>query len=121
MRKTHEVLRLHFDLKLKQRQPTNSFAPAMLLTHHYVPLAFLLLAVVAELTVALAVGMRRSVLFPQQLQGDVLVVPEALCGCEKSQEGCGPGHAVASDRRRIRRLPTPLRTSAPEAARTNPP
>jgi predicted anti-sigma-YlaC factor YlaD len=45
----------------------------MLLAHHYVPLAFLVLVVVAELTVALAVGMRRSALFPQQLQGDVLV------------------------------------------------
>jgi hypothetical protein len=48
-------------------------AGAMLLAHHYVPLAFPLLVVVAELTVAVAVGMRRCVLFPQQLQGDVLV------------------------------------------------
>jgi hypothetical protein len=55
------------------------------------PLAFPLLVVVAELTVAIAVGMRSCVLFPQQLQGDVLVFLKLFVGVRKVRKVAGRG------------------------------
>ena len=64
----------------------------MLLAHHYVPLAFPLLVVAAEeLTVAIAVGMRRSVLFPPQPQGDVFVFLKLFVDVRKVRKVAGRG------------------------------
>src|SRR5215469_18969768 len=61
----------------------------VLLAQHQVTLLLPALVVMTETAVPIAVGMHGSVLFPQQLQGGVLVAPQFLMDGGEIRKGFG--------------------------------